>query len=168
MSKHFQCLSPNGGKGKEKFPEDEILSWRSLTPTPCLHPLAQFSTLTYHRPVLELGKRPSLGTRIALCINPTDHFPVLPPTSCLVMLPWKNGLRERSMRNKPRIYTPKFSEDSSVQFSSVTQSCLTLWDPMNCSFPGLPVHHQLLEFTQMYVNSKASWWKWKWRVKKLA
>ena len=74
MSKHFQCLSPNGGKGKEKFPEDEILSWRSLTPTPCLHPLAQFSTLTYHRPVLELGKRPSLGTRIALCINPTDSF----------------------------------------------------------------------------------------------
>ena len=35
-----------------------------------------------------------------------------------------------------------------VQFSSVTQSCLTLWDPMNCSMPGLPVHHQLPEFTQ--------------------
>ena len=32
----------------------------------------------------------------------------------------------------------------SVQFSSVTQSCLTLCDPMNCSTPGLPVHHQLL------------------------
>ena len=35
---------------------------------------------------------------------------------------------------------------SSVQFSSVAQSCPTLWDPMNCSTPGLPVHHQLLEF----------------------
>ena len=35
-----------------------------------------------------------------------------------------------------------------IQFSSVTQSCLTLCDPMNCSTPGLPVHHQLLEFTQ--------------------
>ena len=34
---------------------------------------------------------------------------------------------------------------SSVQFSSVTQSCLTLCDPMNPSTPGLPVHHQLLE-----------------------
>ena len=32
-----------------------------------------------------------------------------------------------------------------VQFSSVTQSCLTLCDPMNRSTPGLPVHHQLLE-----------------------
>ena len=36
---------------------------------------------------------------------------------------------------------------SSVQFSSVAQSCLTVCDPMNCSMPGLPVHHQLPEFT---------------------
>ena len=41
---------------------------------------------------------------------------------------------------------------SSVQFSSVTQSCPTLGNPMNCSTPGLPVHHQLLEFTQTHVH----------------
>ena len=40
----------------------------------------------------------------------------------------------------------------SVQFSSVTQSCLTLCDPMNRSTPGLPVHHQLPEFTQTHVH----------------
>ena len=40
----------------------------------------------------------------------------------------------------------------SVQFSSVTQSCPTLCDPMNCSTPSLPVHHQLLEFTQTHVH----------------
>ena len=40
----------------------------------------------------------------------------------------------------------------SVQFSSVAQSCPTLSDPMNCSTPGLPVHHQLLEFTQTHVH----------------
>ena len=40
----------------------------------------------------------------------------------------------------------------SVQFSSVTQSCLTLCDPMNCSMPGLPVHHQLPESTQTCVH----------------
>ena len=40
---------------------------------------------------------------------------------------------------------------ASVQFSSVAQSCQTLWDPMNCSTPGLPVHHQHLEFTQTHV-----------------
>ena len=36
------------------------------------------------------------------------------------------------------------------QFSSVAQSCSTLCNPMNCSMPGLPVHHQLLEFTQTH------------------
>ena len=41
---------------------------------------------------------------------------------------------------------------TSVQFSSVAQSCLTLCDPMNCSTPGLPVHHQLPEFTQTHVH----------------
>ena len=41
---------------------------------------------------------------------------------------------------------------SSVQFSSVSQSCLTLFDPMNRSTPGLPVHHQLPEFTQTHVH----------------
>ena len=40
----------------------------------------------------------------------------------------------------------------SVQLSPVTQSYLTLCDPMNCSMPGLPVHHQLPEFTQTHVH----------------
>ena len=38
------------------------------------------------------------------------------------------------------------------QFSSVTQSCPTPCDPMDCSTPGLPVHHQLLKFTQTHVH----------------
>ena len=38
------------------------------------------------------------------------------------------------------------------QFSSVTQSCLTLCDPLDCSTPGLPVHHQLPKFTQTHVH----------------
>ena len=41
---------------------------------------------------------------------------------------------------------------SSVWFSSVTQSCPTLCDPMNCSTLGLPVHHQLPEFTETHVH----------------
>ena len=41
---------------------------------------------------------------------------------------------------------------ASVQFSSVTQSCLTLCIPMYCSTPGLPVHHQLLELSQTHVH----------------
>ena len=71
-------------------------------------------------------------------------------------------------------FSPRYSQDSSpipqlksinssalsilyspsvyIQFSSVAQSCLTLCDPMNCSTPGLPVHHQLPEFTQTHVH----------------
>ena len=45
-----------------------------------------------------------------------------------------------------------FQVKGSVQFSSVAQSCLTLCDPMNRSTPGLPVHHQLPEFTQIHVH----------------
>ena len=41
---------------------------------------------------------------------------------------------------------------SSFQFSSVAQLCLILCDPMNCSTPVLPVHHQLPEFTQTHVH----------------
>ena len=39
-----------------------------------------------------------------------------------------------------------------IQFSSVSQSCPTLCNPMNCNTPGLPVHHQLLDFTQTHVQ----------------
>ena len=45
-----------------------------------------------------------------------------------------------------------FFHDPAVQFSSVTQSCPTLCDPMYRSTPGLPVHHQLLKFTQTHVH----------------
>ena len=40
----------------------------------------------------------------------------------------------------------------SVQFNSVAQSCLTLCNPMDCSMPGFPVHHQLSELAQTHVH----------------
>ena len=49
-------------------------------------------------------------------------------------------------------YYLQFWASVSVQFSSVTQSCPTLCNPMNHCTPGLPVHHQLLEFTQTHVH----------------
>ena len=39
-----------------------------------------------------------------------------------------------------------------VLFGSVAQSCLTICDPMDCSMPGLPVHHQLPKFAQVHVH----------------
>ena len=51
-------------------------------------------------------------------------------------------------------YSPKALSSNivteNIQFSSVTQSCPSLYDPMDCSIPGFPVHHQLLEFGQTH------------------
>ena len=58
---------------------------------------------------------------------------------------------------KPRVYFQELQRLCSesvvlTQFSSVAQSCPTLCDPMDCITPGLPVHHQLPEFTQTHVH----------------
>ena len=50
---------------------------------------------------------------------------------------------------KGNLFIPGFP---SHQFSSVTQSCLTLCDPMECTTPGFPVHHQLPELAQTHVH----------------
>ena len=50
------------------------------------------------------------------------------------------------------LYVIGYKCTRTLQFSLVTQLCPTLCDPMNCSTPGLPVHHQLLVFTQIYVH----------------
>ena len=57
-------------------------------------------------------------------------------------------------RDQDRMFQEDLPGDvaNSVQFSSVTQSCLTLCNPMDHNTPGLPVHHQLLEFTQTCVH----------------
>ena len=48
--------------------------------------------------------------------------------------------------------TVRTGHETSVQFSSVAQSCPTLCDPMDYSMPDLPVHHQLLEFAQTHIH----------------
>ena len=45
-----------------------------------------------------------------------------------------------------------FFQGQANQFSSAAQSCPTLSDPMDCSMPGFPVHHQFLELTQTHVH----------------
>ena len=55
-----------------------------------------------------------------------------------------------SLVTLPLIYPKELK--ASVQFSSVAQLCPTLCDLMNCSTPGLPVHHHLPEFTQTHVH----------------
>jgi len=64
---------------------------------------------------------------------------------------------ERKKRKKSTVFLWKGKHNtaiqfSSVQYSSVAQSCPTLHNPMDCSTPGLPVYHQLPEFTQTCVH----------------
>ena len=53
---------------------------------------------------------------------------------------------------KRRLLLGRKAMTNLVQFSSVAQLCLTLCNPMNRTMPGLPVYHQLPEFTQTYVH----------------
>ena len=65
----------------------------------------------------------------------------------------KNGMGLSNSRVIPGSdgYSEKML-DSGISFSSVAQMCPILCDPMDCNMPGLPVHHQLLEFTQAHVH----------------
>ena len=65
----------------------------------------------------------------------------------LLRVPWT---ARRSNQSILKEISPGCSLE--VQFSSVAQSCLSLCNPMNCSTPGLPVHHQLPEFIQTHVH----------------
>ena len=62
---------------------------------------------------------------------------------------WSDGSRDGHMARKLWL---KDQILRSVQSSLVTQSCPTLYNPINCSTPGLPVYHQLLESTQTHVH----------------
>ena len=65
---------------------------------------------------------------------------------------WEHGILATGPPGKSR------RKAFSVQFSSVTQSCLTLCDPMDYSIPGFPVHHQLPENAQAFSMTSSSQW----------
>ena len=69
------------------------------------------------------------------------------------------------MEDRAEIWTLKWQVCSlkPVQFSSVAQSCLTLWDPMYCSTPGFPVLHQLLKISSPLLKKKKKVNKTHWR-----
>ena len=73
---------------------------------------------------------------------------------CYVLLSIKRDIKESKVTIPFRTLQTywSYNTQASVQFSSVAQSCPTLCNPMNCSTPGLPVHHQLPEFTQNHAH----------------
>ena len=88
------------------------------------------------------------GLKLRLTREPTVSYPSI-ILSCVETKITLGDVKDRFI-SSPIILLPLLS--SPVQFSSVTQSCPTLCNPMNRSTPGLPVHHQLPEFTQTHVH----------------
>ena len=88
------------------------------------------------------------------------HYERIPTsaTSHFFLLFWKGNLNYTLLANfnymivLSNIVIFFYIQFNSVRISSVAQSCPTLCDPMNRSMPGLPVHHQLLEFSQTHVH----------------
>ena len=79
------------------------------------------------------------------CYSLKSSLPLLLPLSAKVYSCWLCLLHCLYVRSQ--CHLSRFH-----QFSSVAQSCPTLCNPMNCSTPGLPVHHQLPQFTQTHVH----------------
>ena len=82
-----------------------------------------------------------------------------PFSGCLLMIGWRSGMQGLccflSLGAAVLLFQslgPNKLLHPLLQISSVAQSCPTLWDPVNCSMPGLPVCHQLPEFTQTHVH----------------
>ena len=95
-----------------------------------------------------------------LALGPSKRLPSFPDT---MVCPTQGHLCLDSLQSKAHpclkssvfhclSFSVWYIRPFTVQFSLVTQSCLTLWDSMNCSTPGFPVHHQLQEFTQTHVH----------------
>ena len=92
----------------------------------------------------ELGfKASSIGL---YCLSPHK---ILSINRMMVIMIWHGCQIQSGDHFSPLISYLQFS---SVQFSLVAQLCPTLCDPMNCSTPGFPVHHQLPELTQTHIH----------------
>ena len=105
---------------------------------------------------------PSLSPRV--CSNscplswwchPTISSSVIPFSSCPQSLPASGSflMSQLFASCDQSIEASASASVLPIQFSSVQSlSCVRLFDPVNCSTPGLPVHHQLLEFTQTHIH----------------
>ena len=88
--------------------------------------------------------------------KPFQHSCLENPMNSMKRIAWSYVIQCLAFRGTNKLFSAvaalfNIPTAISIQFSSVAQSCLTLCDPINCSMPGLPVHHQLPEFTQTHI-----------------
>ena len=88
-----------------------------------------------------------------LTVSSTHHAPSSSSCTCRSWEPLEGETTKiYCLEEVPVLVPAACTSFSSVQFSHVTQSCPILCNPMDCSMPGFPVHHQLLELTQTHVH----------------
>ena len=129
-----------------QFSSVQLLSRVRLFVTPCI--------AAHQASVSNINSRSSLKLTSIESVMPCSHLIFCRPLLLLPPIPPTTRVfsNESTLRMRwPKYWSYSFSI-SPVQFSSVTQSGPTLCDPMNCSTPGLPVHHHLPEFTQTHVH----------------
>ena len=107
---------------------------------PSIHPpiLSSMDPSAYSYPLTHSSFHPSSQPLSHPPIYQSSHTPITYSPTC--------------PPTHPLIYLSIHPQFFCSQFSSVTQSCLTLCDAMDCSTPGLPAHHQLPEFTEIHVH----------------
>ena len=109
---------------------------------------------SYFGPKIYLSNCSPLGTNPSIASSCRKHYTGLPTKFfrffCNVL--WKNPNERMAHMVSPSEFPQISGKKSSVQFNSVAQLCPTLCDPMDCSTPGFPVHHQLPELAQTHVH----------------
>ena len=95
----------------------------------------------------------TVGGKLKWCLNLEDYPPFPMKLNTELTNDPKISLTCICQRELKAYILKKLGQEwSSVQFSSVAQLCPTLCNPMDCSTPGFPVYHQLLESTQTHVH----------------
>ena len=117
-----------------------------VTPQTVAHQAPLFSTVSQSCLKFMSTESVMLSNHLILC-HPLLIFPKSFPASRSFPMSWLLVSDGQGIGASASVSVLPVS-----QFSSVTQSSPTLCDPMNCSTPGLPVHHQLPEFTQTHVH----------------
>ena len=127
--------------------KSNVSAWMSITKHTGTHPRYSMHSLDTHHvfAVTTVGQKAERQTWLSSPKSTTLNE---------MNKTWDLKRKNSWLTNIPFIFPSFFSSynSNSVQFSSVTQSCQTLCSPMDCSMPGLPVHHQLLQFIQTHVH----------------
>ena len=115
-------------------------------------PFLLFSTWKWQAPGRQLEK----GKRGNAILSQRNHWLFSCPREHLIHRYWSSPggpqFLERTNQWNHFVYKIFSTIFSILQFSSVAHSCLTLCDPMDCSTPGFPVHHQFPELAQTHVG----------------